>query len=249
MSQEHSLINRSITGFNGFITKTTPFLIVLTGGIPNWTRYNWTNPNLVFWQGILSQWQPLYAQYLDKKQRTTALKDQLHALITLLVDYDKPNKLILKIKATVGATITDCETFNVPLSYAVNAGGPTAGTPAQTSRSLPTAELVYPKLKPMGGGAVKNACYPLNGKGRAHKLKGFDLVEFVWGVFAAGTTNLPTDANDPRLALGHSTHADFLLPTGTNNANKVLIIFFRWAKSKHPNLNGPWNGPFTTPIF
>src|ERR1700740_1881843 len=99
MSTERTLIPRSISGFNGYITKTTAYLILLTGGIANWTRYNWTNTNLAFWQGILSSWQPLYASYLDKKQRTTAIKDDLHALITQLVNYDRVNKLILKIKA------------------------------------------------------------------------------------------------------------------------------------------------------
>ncbi len=247
MKTQTSLIPRSISGFNGYITKTTAFLILLTGGTANWTRYNWTNANLLFWQGILASWQPLYATYLDKKQRTTAVKDQLHALITQLVEYDKPNKLILKIKATVGATVADCETFNVPLSYALVTTPATSGS--VTAKKSPTDELVYPKIKPVGGGVIKCACYPLNGKGRAHKLEGFDLVEYAWGVFAAGTTGLPTDANDSRLTQGHSSHADFLLPTGTNNANKTLIIFFRWAKSKHPNLDGPWNGAFTTPVL
>jgi len=60
-------------------------------------------------------------------------------------------------------------------------------------------------------------------------------VEYSWAVFAAGTTGLLTDANDVRLVRDHSSRASFLLATGTNNTNntnKVLVIFFRWAKSK-----------------
>lgn len=251
MSHENSLIPRNITGFNGYIVKTTPYLILLTDGTANWSRYGWTNNNLVFWQEVFADWQPLYATYLDKKQRTTAIKDELHALVKKLVDYDKPNKLILKIKSTVGATVTDCQTFNVPLSYASDTGTTIGGSSNVSTKTSATSELVYPKIKPVGGGVVKCACYPLNGKGRAHKLEGFDLVEYAWAVFPATTaaTDLPTDANDMRLEKGHSSHADFLLPTGTNNANKIFVIFFRWAKSKHPNLDGPWNRPFTTPVL
>jgi len=72
---------------------------------------------------------------------------------------------------------------------------------------------------------------------------------------------LPATAADPRLTVDHSTRASFVLPTAgmTNNLiavpagqgtpTKVLVIFFRWAKSKHPSLDGPWNGPFNTPLL
>ena len=71
---------------------------------------------------------------------------------------------------------------------------------------------------------------------------------FAGGVFKL-IVHLPTDANDARLVMAHISHASFLLATGTNNANKILVVFFRWAKSKHPELDGPWNGPFSTPVL
>jgi hypothetical protein len=39
------------------------------------------------------------------------------------------------------------------------------------------------------------------------------------------------------------------LPVGTIPPGKELIIFFRHTKSKHPELDGPYNGPFNTNLL
>jgi hypothetical protein len=76
-----------------------------------------------------------------------------------------------------------------------------------------------------------------------------------------GTANLPTLATDTRLTVGYSSKSNFILATITTTSNlttlaanalipaKIVVIFFRWAKSKHPTLDGPWNGPFTSPLM
>ena len=112
------------------------------------------------------------------------------------------------------------------------------------------SKISLPCISVICGGVIRCQCFTLFVQsGRAHKLAGFDLVEYSWAVFAAGTAGLPTDANDARLARDHSSRASFLLATGTNNTNKILVIFFRWAKSKNAGLDGPWNGPFSTPVL
>jgi hypothetical protein len=87
------------------------------------------------------------------------------------------------------------------------------------------------------------------------------LVEYAIGIFNSGTSGLPTHSTDPRLTLGYSSKARFILPTAgmTNNLPalsagaieplRFAVVFFRWAKSKHPTLDGPWSGPFTTPLL
>lgn len=250
---DQSIIPRSIAGFDTYIQKTNTYL---TLGTPtNAVRFNWTTGNLTAWQGFKSLWMPLHAQYADKRgQRTTAITEQLHIIIDNAVAYAKANRLIELIKATITLSALDCETFNLPVTLAVpvTGGGSTLSNTGagSTARAVPTGALVYPKLKPEGGGMVRCKCFTLAAQsGRAHKLAGFDLVDYAWAVFAAGTANLPTDANDTRLAKDHSSRASFLLATGTNNSNKVLVIFFRWVKSKNTGLDGPWNGPFSTPVL
>jgi hypothetical protein len=273
MASQNSIIPRSILEFNLYIILTNAFLLKLTGGVLNWKRYNWTSGatgqptnNLADWQNFLAQWNTYYPQYEDKKgQRTSGVTEQLHLIIDAAIAYDIANKLINLIRATVGLTAADCQTWNLPLTLASATGG-THGhhttITTETDRTAPTTEGVYPKLIPAVGGMVRCKCFTeASESGRPHKLAGFDLIEYAFGVFYSGTANLPTSAEDPRLTVAHSTKASFVLQTAgvVNNLPalaagavapaKVLVIFFRHAKSKHPNLDGPYNGPFSTTLL
>jgi len=245
---DRSLVPRGIGSFNTFLIKTTAYL--LAGTPVNWSRFGWTAAEIAQWQALLAQWIPLFTAYSDKKgQRTTGIKDQLYAIIRACVALCKSNHLLLSIRATRSVSVTDLETFNLP---AIDVDG---ATPHHvTARTAAATDLVYPTLKPMGGGIVRCKCFTEAAKsGRAHKLKGFDLVEFKYVVIAAATATvpaaIPTDPNAATLIEGDSSKASFLLSTGTGNSNKLLCIFFRWTNSKHPELDGPWSACFTTAIL
>ena len=245
---DRSLVPRSIVQFNIFLLKTTAYL--LAGTPTNWSRFGWTAAEIAQWQGFLAQWIPLYTAYSDKKgQRTTGIKDQLYTIIAACVALCKNNHLLLSIQATRSVSVTDLETFNLP---ATDVTGETAHH--VTARTAATVDLVYPTLKPVGGGMIRCKCFTEAAKsGRAHKLKGFDLVEFRYVVVTAATATvpavIPTDPESAALTSGDSSKASFLLPTGTANSGKLLCIFFRWTNSKHPELDGPWSTCFTSPIF
>ena len=276
MPANDSIIPRSIEEFNTKIVLTNSYLLKSTSGVLNWKRYNWTSGatgqttnNLLDWQNFGADWTPLYLQYEDKKgQRTSAITEQLHLIIEAVINYDIANKLINLIKATVGLTALDCQTWNLPVSLANPAGGTHGKNTGNTtnsserSKTVVTTEGVYPKLIAKVGGFVKCECFTeVSESGRAHKLKGFDLIEYAFGVFYIGTANLPTDADDVRLKVAHSSKASFVLPTagniknltalaaGTLPSGKMLRIFFRHAKSKHPALDGPYSGPFDTNLL
>jgi hypothetical protein len=249
-----SLIPRTIAGFDTYIVKTNAYLVL--GTPTNAVRFNWSPAVLTAWQAFKTQWVPLHIQYADKKgQRTTAITEQLYIIIANAVAYAQTNKLVELVKATVGLTALDCETFNLPVKMAT----PVTGVHTTTSipsnaRLAPTGEQVYPSLKPVGGGIVRCKCFTEAARsGRPHKLSGFDLIEYRYKVIALGTPNapalLPTDPSDTSLTIGHNSRASFLLPTGTNNTGKLLCIFFRWVNSKHPETDGPESTCFTTTIL
>ena len=261
---DRSIIPRDIKGFNIYIAKTNALLI--KGAPENYTRYNWTTDNLTDWQGFESDWVPLKLQYDDEKgQRTSAITEQLYLIIEDAIAYDKVNKLIRHIKATVGLTAIDCQTFHIPLSLASATGAKHSSsgtTTTQTNKTAATTEGVFPKLLPAVGGMVRCKCFAENtSSGKPRKLDDYDLVEYACGVFYSGTENLLTDADDIRLTIKHSSKASFVLQTAVMLNNlpvlapgvvapaKILVIFFRWAKSKHPTLNGPWCGAFTTVLL
>ncbi|MGD0709721.1 MAG: hypothetical protein ABR968_00925 [Bacteroidales bacterium] len=255
-------IPRNIKAFNTFIVKTCAYLVL--GSPQNYVRFGWSAANLAAWQAFLNQWNPLYLLYIDRKGGyTTDIKNDLINIIKAVIAYDLTNKVILKVKATSGLTSIDCSTFNLPESLSTPATGmhPVASVKAP-DKTIGTENLVYPELTPIGGSEVKIKAY-LNTKksGRAHKPKGYDLLEYAVAVFYWGTGGTPTHATDSRLHLDHSTKANFkldtsvftsnlgTLATGTAEPLKLAVFFFRWAKSKHPTLDGPWSGPFTVQIL
>lgn len=271
MTTQTTIIPRDITGMNKYLNLTYAYLLLstLTGNpavlVVNWTRYKWTSTNLADWLAFLTLWNPLYLQYIDKKGTyTTDGKLELEKLIVQIIEYAKKNKLIELIRATIDLTAKDCSTFHLPATLATGTGTGThvVHTTPATDRTVPTAEMVYPKLIPGGGGVVRCKCFQeITESGRPHKLKDFDTIEYMFGVFYSGTANLPTSAKDPRLAKGHTTKASFLLstidvvvnlpvlPAGTVPPAKVLVICFRNAKSKHENLDGPWSVIFITVLL
>jgi hypothetical protein len=243
-----TIIPRSISGFNTYIRKTTAYLI--TGTPTNWSRFNWDATEIADWEGFLTDWIPLYTAYCDKKgQYTTGIKDQLHSIIAACVALCKSNHLLKSIEATRKVSVTDLQTFNLPIEDV------TGEAPHQTAaRTAAATELVYPLLKTIGGGIVRCKCFTeVKASGRPKKLDGFDLIQFVYKVVAQATTDIPaaipTDPADTTLIYGHSTKANFLVPTGTKNTGKLLCIFFRWTNSKHPELDGPWSNCFITTIL
>jgi hypothetical protein len=259
---DHNNIPRSIKAFYEFLVQTCAYLVL--GAPTNAVRFNWTASNLSTWQGVLSQFTPLYNQYINKKAGyTTDIKDQLMAIIASAVSYARTNKLIELIKATVSLNTTDCSTFNLPAKYAViSTSTHSAAKSKELDKTIFTFEAIYPRLIPELGGYLHIKAYiEKTQSGRPHKLKGYDLLEYAVGVFYLGTTGLPSVPTDSRLTTAHSSKANFGLQTATMTSNlaavaasaiapsKIAILFFRWAKSKHPDLDGPWSGPFTTPLL
>src|ERR1700761_5390276 len=115
MPSKQTLIPRSIKEFNIYINKTTAYL--LTGTPPNWTRFGWTGTDMADWQAFLTDWQPLFDLYSNKKGGyTTSIKDQLYIIIVSCVELNKRNHLLKCIEATRTTTAIDLITFNLSLN-------------------------------------------------------------------------------------------------------------------------------------
>ena len=247
-----TIIPRDIKGFNQFINQTCAYLVQ---GVPtNAVRFNWTTAYLSAWQAFLTAWAPLFLLYSNKKESyTTVTRTKLEGIIANAIIYARTNKLIELVKATASLNADDCVMFNLPKTLVV----PSISTHAvaiskEPDKTIVIQEAVYPKLNPSIGGFLQIKGFTnITKSGRAHKLKGFDLLEYAIGVFNSGTGGLPTHATDPRLTLGHSSKASFVLSTAALTANipalaagtteplRMAVIFFRWAKSKHPTLDSP----------
>jgi hypothetical protein len=261
-----TIIPRTIKKFNSFLTKTCNYLPL--GGPPtNAVRFNWTASNLSAWQAFLTAWAPLFLLYDNKKESyTTAIKNKLLGIITNAVNYDRNNKLMELVRACASLNADDCAVFGFPAKLAVGTSSThSAASLAKSkvnSKTIITEELVYPEIIPIGGGILHIKAYcESKQSGRPHKPEGFDELEYAIGVFYSTATGLPTSPNDTRLIKEYSSKSNFKILTDTMASNltaiaagsatplKVAVLFFRWAKSKHPDLDGPWSVAFTTPIL
>ncbi|MGD0711935.1 MAG: hypothetical protein ABR968_12235 [Bacteroidales bacterium] len=260
-----TIIPRTIKAFNSFITKTNNYLVL--GTPTNAVRFNWTAANLTTWQGFLSSWTPLFLLYDNRKESyTTAIKNKLLAIIGNAVTYAQTNKLIELVRACASLNGDDCAVFGLPAKLAIiststHATASLAKTKGK-EKTVIALESIYPKIIPIGGGILHIKAYLEKAQsGRPHKPSGFDELEYAIGVFFSTATGLPISPEDARLTKEYSTKANFKLPTLALTANltaiasgaatplKVAVLFFRWAKSKHPDLDGPWSVAFTTPVM
>jgi len=259
---DRSIIPRDIDGFHVYLNLTNDYLIL--GAPTNAVRFGWTAQNLSDWQAFQADWNPLYFQYSNKKGTyTTAIKDEMESIIAKAILYDWDNKLTLKIKATVELNSTDCNTFRIPLFYSLPLiSKPQATVSRDKNKTTMTGEKVFPRIIPIGGGFVKIEAFLFSKEsGRPHKPEGYDIIEYKVAVFYSGTADVPTQVSDPRLSLAYSSKASFMADTNVYTSNltalaaravppaKMAVFFFRWAKSKHPELDGPWSGPFNTVLL
>jgi hypothetical protein len=112
-----SRISRSIAGFNADITTTNDYLLKSSPPPPGnliWQRLGWTAAQLTQWQLFLSQWQPLYIKYSDKKgQRTTAVTTDMRQIIKNCIAYDHQQHLYDHMAINPNAVTADFEIFRI----------------------------------------------------------------------------------------------------------------------------------------
>ncbi|HEX7413724.1 MAG TPA: hypothetical protein VF411_06715 [Bacteroidia bacterium] len=256
-------IPRDIKQMNKFIRNT--YALLIAGTPTGQVRYNWTNAYTAQWLAFLNLWTPLFTLYDSKATYTTAIKDELLVIINNLILYAETNKLIQLVRATNPLTPTDCIEWNLPANLAltvIHTHHAVIDAAAITDRSITKAEAVFVKLIPKAGNMVHiEAFTEIAESGRPHKEKGYDLFEYAYGVFYSDTANLPTSAADARLEKKHSSHASFIAQFAADTKNlhaitagapvpvKEVIMYGHWAKSKHPNEDAPWCGPFTTALL
>lgn len=230
-----SRIPRGIDSFNPYVINTSAYL--LAGGTPtNAERLGILPAENDQWTGFLTDWNPLYAKYSDKKNgRTTAVKDQLLAIIDQCVLLDQTSHILDRIAASPNVSIVDMETFNIK-----------KGVLQKTTRSFsntPISETPIVAVQPLGGGSLAIKCH--SSTSRASILDGADSVQYV---FLVGDTP-PASADVQGLSKEISTKASFTLALGTGTSAKNLYIYFRWYNTKHPELSSPWSAMISTLIL
>jgi len=219
-------IPRTINEFNNYLTNTAAYMQQATP--PNATRLGLSDAEIARWEAYRDEWSPLYLLYSDKKNsRTTAVRDQLVALIESVVEYDRTNHIVDRIASSPTALLTDYETFRIK-----------SGILKKSSRTVPSApitEQVSVTLLPVGGGMVTVKCYTTSGR-RAAIYEGANCVQYRYCV----GSEPPASAEADSLKTDISTRSILTLDLGATASEKRLYIYLRWYNTHYPRLAGPW---------
>ena len=186
-------------------------------------------------------WLYLWPKYILKKgKRTSDVTEALNILIKQI------ESLLAEIYRNIPEelwTVTDRSTFQRK----------TGAHAAHTIHTEPISELCSVLLKAMGGSAVNAKCRTNEDSTRASKAEGADAVEFAYRI----DPPLPPDPEHPEmpkyyLIKNHDdkttritySKANITTQFGEDSAGNMLQGFARWVNTKHPNLAGPWTGPW-----
>ena len=131
-----------------------------------------------------------------------------------------------------------------------------------TRHKIPIEEKCNPIIIPLGGGFIQFACKTTTDSSRPSLPALANGVEVAYKIgiphfttedtktMKAGTRIRsqmlsPNDNTSKEIV----TKAKFILKLGTEHAGKDLHVFIRWINAKHPQMSGPWTGPWTTTIL
>lgn len=188
----------------------------------------------------------LYDKLTNDALRTTTAPEEVRLFMKEFREFFQP--LLNIMAASRNITPTDRAVLNI--------------APPVTTHTIPTTPIVQKCITSatmLGGGKVKFICKPTIDSMRASKAPGSDGLIFAYRTVAPIVDAADGDASltaskirrpefsgpeDDTIMLTQ-TKAIFFMEFGADKAGYILQFYTRWINSKHPNLNGPWSGPYS----
>jgi hypothetical protein len=187
----------------------------------------------------------LWEKYSDPTTKTEVIVSKVNKFIK---DYSVSMRtILLRISGSTLLNEDDLAIFNISLP-------PTKHTKPEKKITA----YCYAALVPTGGGGVRIVCKVDTDASRASKPEGSNALEYAYrldkpvlakapdGGDDADDIVVPTVLADPDdgTTKAISTKASFYLEFGVSKSSWTFHIFARWISTTHPELNGPWTGPF-----
>ena len=104
-------IPRLFAPFNAFINSTTDYLLAGSGGVTNWERLVLTGGEINGWITARTNWNVLYAKYINLDLRTRLVKDDMRLLIKTFSAFSQP--ILDRIIGAAQAVTADFEAFHI----------------------------------------------------------------------------------------------------------------------------------------
>ena len=191
----------------------------------------------------------VYELHLNLETKNKVTRANVVKIQTEFSEFFRP--ILIRISGSPNITSDDRIALNIAEPFT-----------SHSHPATPIEQRCFPSVIMMGGGMVKFKCYQTINSGRA------GLPELANGLVLAYRIDLPIVAPDsspektkskvirPEFAGPDDnttkitqTKAIFTLELGSDNACCILQFYCRWINSVHPELNGPWTGPYSEAIL
>jgi len=208
-----------IAEFNGFLNSTSTMLS--TGTPTRGEQLGMTSANVTQWVDYQSQWGPLYSNYQDKAQRTTALRNQMNNLRDEFDDFATDQRKIL----SVSPDITEAEMITLGFS-------PKDGV--KTAKPVITVSP-YTQVRPLGDTflEVRNRVTQDGSRASLHPdANAIQVCYQIGGDAPAG----------PEACTASEVFSKALMKWNPANASEgdTIYMFFRWFNTRDNKKSGPF---------
>jgi len=131
-----------------------------------------------------------------------------------------------------------------------------------THPTTPISESVYIRHQLMGNGRIQLKCYTASSELRARLPKGANSIQIAYrkdlieleidpethlSIPGKVKRNMIKNVDDGTTRVSFTTASPLWILEGVN-AGDFLQFYVRWYNHRHPNLAGPWSGPWAIPL-
>jgi hypothetical protein len=237
-------IPQTIPEFNDYINNTDDYL--LAGTPTNRERLGLSISNGTDWHDKRVFWRDtLYPKYIDPLQSTSAVKTQVRDFMADFRTFGNP--LLNIMVADPDANSNDEAVFKFVITPA-----------APSTPTTPITDPVAYETMSLNGGLVEFVCRPAHDSKHPSKHPESDSIQLAYLLQENDGPASPNPNPDPGGEIPDPdtaamqkelfTKAVFIKSFGVLSKGKLLICYLRWYNTKHPNLAGPWTGPFVVGI-
>jgi hypothetical protein len=250
----HSRIFETLPEFDGYMMSNDARLHAnIPGGSTTLGEYlGMTSDELVIYKNFGKKWRSgdpanpgVYERHLNPDTKNKVTTANVRSLMKEFGKFFRP--ILVRMSGSPNITNED--------RIALNIAEPV------TSHTHPTAKIeqrCFASMTMLGGGMAKILCHPTIDIARASKPVGADGLIIAYRIDTptlvsesapnetASKLKRPeiTGPDDKTIKISQ-TKASFIMELGADNAGCILQFYTRWINSKHPDLNGPWTGPYS----
>jgi hypothetical protein len=231
-------IPQSDGDFDSYINSTADYLA--EGTPTNADRLEVSATQLTTWDTMRSDWNKVYAKYVDESKRTKAITADKNAQKKTFTTFANP--ILTSISVKEALTNNDRSVFKLPERD-------------EPTHRVKINESPIGRLMPQEGGDLKMKVQMTADATRASRHPDADHVEMRYALLSAVPTepqspdpNLPSGPKETIPATADqcpfstiSTKANFTVSLGQAASGKRIYAFFRWVNASNLALSGPWS--------